>query len=319
MTEKEKILTFSPKIKYIFSPLFSIVFSNTKTNHRSRWRRKFGLLSTQRQNECACSADLWFERESITNAPLQSPNSHLLPQYFFCWIRYVMEEVRRNLSWKRQPYLFWFGLIHEKRKQTMEILKMPPFCRVRLLTGDEHAHSFCRCVIVVMTCRTCADAIQPCRLWMIRQIFHNVGFLGAVFSIVSVIACCADLLFRLWCSAPLLRKVCKETGTTTARESRLDNWSVERNRGTFGIQTDSVWLQTCAVCKEERWIGESESPVYQYVWNAYQDFRRTAPYVNYECIFWLELPGGGTPVYELYRYVPLWRVWFSASLLSNRV
>ena len=25
-----------------------------------------------------------FERESITNAPLQSPNSHLLPQYFFC-------------------------------------------------------------------------------------------------------------------------------------------------------------------------------------------------------------------------------------------
>ena len=39
--------------------------------------------STQRQNECACSADLWFERESITNAPPQSPNSHLLPQYFF--------------------------------------------------------------------------------------------------------------------------------------------------------------------------------------------------------------------------------------------
>ena len=23
---------------------------------------------------------------------------------------------------------------------------MPPFCRVRLLAGDEHAHSFCRCV-----------------------------------------------------------------------------------------------------------------------------------------------------------------------------
>ena len=101
---------------------------------------------TQRQNECACSADLWFERQSITNAPLQPPNSHLLPQHFFCWIRYVMEEVRRNLSWKRQPYLFWFGLIHAKRKQTMGILKMPPFCRVRLLTGDEHAHSFCRCV-----------------------------------------------------------------------------------------------------------------------------------------------------------------------------
>ena len=65
---------------------------------------------------------------------------------FFCWIRYVMEEVRRNLSWKRQPYLSWFGLIHAKRKQTMGVLKMPSFCRVRLLTGDEHAHSFCRCV-----------------------------------------------------------------------------------------------------------------------------------------------------------------------------
>ena len=28
----------------------------------------------------------------------------------------------------------------------MGILKMPPFGRVRLLTRDEHAHSFCRCV-----------------------------------------------------------------------------------------------------------------------------------------------------------------------------
>ena len=25
-------------------------------------------------------------------------------------------------------------------------LKMPPFCRVRLLTRDKHAHSFCHCV-----------------------------------------------------------------------------------------------------------------------------------------------------------------------------
>ena len=106
----------------------------------------FAVKPTQRQNECACSTDLWFQYESITNAPLQSPNSHLLPQYFFCWIRYVIEEVRRNLSWKRQPYLFWFGLIHAKGKETMKILKMPPFCRVSLLTGDEHAHSFCRCV-----------------------------------------------------------------------------------------------------------------------------------------------------------------------------
>ena len=26
------------------------------------------------------------------------------------------------------------------------------------------------------------------------------------------------------------------------------------------------------------------------------------------------LPGGGTAIYELYRYVPLWRVWFSSGL-----
>ena len=33
---------------------------------------------------------------------------------------------------------------HETK--TMGILKIPPFRRVRLLTRDEHAHSFCRCV-----------------------------------------------------------------------------------------------------------------------------------------------------------------------------
>jgi len=30
-------------------------------------------------------------------------------------------------------------------------------------------------------------------------------------------------------------------------------------------------------------------------------------------------PGGGTTIYGLYRYVPLWRVWFSSSLLYDRV
>ena len=80
------------------------------------------------------------------------------PQYFFCWIRYVMEEVRRNLSWKRRPYLFWFGLIPAKRKQTMGILKMPPFRHVRLLTRDEHAHSFCRCVVLTEFLRNCISA-----------------------------------------------------------------------------------------------------------------------------------------------------------------
>ena len=30
-------------------------------------------------------------------------------------------------------------------------------------------------------------------------------------------------------------------------------------------------------------------------------------------------PGGSTVIYGLYRYVPLWRVWFSSSLLQDRV
>ena len=29
--------------------------------------------------------------------------------------------------------------------------------------------------------------------------------------------------------------------------------------------------------------------------------------------------GGGTAIYGLYRYMPLWRVWFSSSLLRDRV
>ena len=31
---------------------------------------------------------------------------------------------------------------------------MPPFCRVRLLTGDEHAHSFCGCVARITNLRS---------------------------------------------------------------------------------------------------------------------------------------------------------------------
>ena len=47
------------------------------------WGKCHSLEVDTAQNECACSAVLWFESESITNAPLQSPNSHLLPQYIF--------------------------------------------------------------------------------------------------------------------------------------------------------------------------------------------------------------------------------------------
>ena len=65
--------------------------------------------------------------------------------YFFGWIRYVMEEVRRNLSWKRQHYLFWFGLIPAKQKRTMEILKMPPFRR-------KIAHAWRACALILPLC-----------------------------------------------------------------------------------------------------------------------------------------------------------------------
>ena len=39
----------------------------------------------------------------VTAAQLQLLSSHLFPQYFFCWVRYVPNEIRKKLSWKRQP------------------------------------------------------------------------------------------------------------------------------------------------------------------------------------------------------------------------
>ena len=67
-------------------------------------------------------------RRHVTDALLRSLNLQLLPQYFFCWVRYVKEEVWRKLSWKRQLYLFWFGPIPAKWNQTMRISKLPLFC-----------------------------------------------------------------------------------------------------------------------------------------------------------------------------------------------
>ena len=43
---------------------------NVTSSWRLRMRYPFQAPGTPRQNECACSADFWFERESITNAPL---------------------------------------------------------------------------------------------------------------------------------------------------------------------------------------------------------------------------------------------------------
>ena len=113
-----------------------------------RWRKKRHMRSVPVQ--IGASIQDGHRGKMSAHAPQICDSSvnrlRILHFHFCCWIRYVMEEVRRDLSWKRQPYLFWFGLIHAKRKQTIGILKTPPFCRVRLLTRDEHAHSFCRCV-----------------------------------------------------------------------------------------------------------------------------------------------------------------------------
>ena len=51
------------------------------------------------------------------------------PNIFFCWERYVAEQVRKKLSWKWEPYLSRLGLIPAKEKQTRWILKMPPYRR----------------------------------------------------------------------------------------------------------------------------------------------------------------------------------------------
>ena len=66
-------------------------------------------------------------RRHVIDALLRSLNLQLLSQYFFCWVRYVKEEVWRKLSWKRQLYLFCFGPIPAKWNQTMRISKLPLF------------------------------------------------------------------------------------------------------------------------------------------------------------------------------------------------
>ena len=48
-----------------------------------------------------------------TSVPKFTPVATIL----FCGVRYVPDGVRQKLSWKRQPYLFWFGLIPAKWKQ----------------------------------------------------------------------------------------------------------------------------------------------------------------------------------------------------------
>ena len=81
---------------------------------------------------------------------------HFNRQIHTCYrnIFFLLNKICDGGSWK-EPFLkaatltILIWAYPRKRKQTMGILKMPLFCRVRLLTGDEHAHSFCRCVGVI--------------------------------------------------------------------------------------------------------------------------------------------------------------------------
>ena len=63
-----------------------------------------------------------------------------------------MEEARTHGTFPESVNLIYFDLglsTRNEKKQYIGILKMPPFCQVRLLTRDEHAHSFCRCVLTM--------------------------------------------------------------------------------------------------------------------------------------------------------------------------
>ena len=113
--------------------------------------RSFVIRATQSQNECACSGDLRFKRESIRNAPLQSPNSHLLARKFF-----LLNKICDGVS-SKAPFLkaatlsIVISAYPRVTKTNNGNFKLRPFRRVRLLTRDEHAHSFCRCVARIDT------------------------------------------------------------------------------------------------------------------------------------------------------------------------
>ena len=68
---------------------------------------------------------------------------------------------------------------------------------------------------------------------------------------------------------------------------------------TIDIKTCVFLEHTFAAC-----VFKLQSPVVQKVYNA---------------MHWINPRGGGTATYGLYRYVPLLRVWFSSSLLWDRV
>ena len=76
--------------------------------------------------------------------------------FFFCWKRYVTEQVRKKLSWKWKPYLLRLRLIPAKEKQSARILKNATISLLWYYYGNtvilipfwvrfKHVHSFCRC------------------------------------------------------------------------------------------------------------------------------------------------------------------------------
>ena len=116
------------------------------------WRKVFADTTNFFSREFSLRGD----DENITDTLLEPLNSSLFPQYIFCWVRYMTEDVRQKLSWKLQPYLFWFGLIPAKWKQGMGILKMPPFC----------LHSVTMEILSLPSLYThiCSRVIQACAL-----------------------------------------------------------------------------------------------------------------------------------------------------------
>ena len=108
-----------------------------------------------------------------------------LNAFFFCWVRYVTEEVWQKLSWKWQPYLFWFGLIPMKWKQAMRILKMQPFASIVLLQKYCSSHSFA-CIKFLVCYKhvhpSCCCAII---LWFISTLYTltSVGIFSIQFSL----------------------------------------------------------------------------------------------------------------------------------------
>ena len=99
-------------------------------------------------------------RRHVTDALLRSLNLQLLPQYFFCWVRYVTE---RNFSENGNFICFGLGLSPRNETKQWEFQNYPcwttmvllwkywrchSFTHMKFLVRYKHAHSFCRSVFL---------------------------------------------------------------------------------------------------------------------------------------------------------------------------